>query len=80
MLLTTRIEIVSSMARTMIACLTRILAIDAASPLMPAVYALRRAVFVVEQGVPADLEYDEFDAIAIHLAALQAGCLKLGLP
>lgn len=51
--------------------LIRILAIDAASPLMPAVLALRREVFVVEQNVPPELEYDEFDAMATHLVALR---------
>ena len=30
--------------------------------------ALRRAVFVVEQNVPEELEWDEFDAQAIHFA------------
>ncbi len=33
-------------------------------------YALRHAVFVVEQGVPADLERDEKDAVAFHAIAL----------
>lgn len=50
-----------------------ILAIDAASPLMPAALALRHAIFVIEQGVPAALEYDEFDAVATHLVALRDG-------
>jgi predicted GNAT family N-acyltransferase len=30
--------------------------------------ALRREVFVVEQNVPEELEWDEFDATAIHFA------------
>lgn len=30
--------------------------------------ALRREVFVVEQNVPEELEWDEFDAIAVHFA------------
>ena len=38
---------------------------------MPAVYAVRHQVFVVEQAVPPALERDEFDAIAIHLVALR---------
>ncbi len=33
-------------------------------------YALRHAVFVVEQGVPAELERDEHDDAAFHLVAL----------
>jgi predicted GNAT family N-acyltransferase len=33
-------------------------------------YALRHAVFVVEQGVPAELERDEHDETAFHLVAL----------
>jgi predicted GNAT family N-acyltransferase len=33
-------------------------------------YALRHAVFVVEQGVPAELERDEHDETAYHLVAL----------
>ena len=50
-----------------------IAAIDAASPLIPAALALRHEVFVVEQGVPAELEYDEFDESATHLVALRGG-------
>jgi predicted GNAT family N-acyltransferase len=49
----------------------RIVAVDATSDLMPAVYAVRHQVFVVEQAVPPKLERDEFDAIAIHLVALR---------
>jgi predicted GNAT family N-acyltransferase len=37
---------------------------------MSAVYALRRDVFVIEQGVPEELEVDENDKVAAHLAAL----------
>jgi predicted GNAT family N-acyltransferase len=49
----------------------QIVAIDSTSSLMPAVYALRHQVFVVEQAVPPELERDEFDPIAIHLVALR---------
>jgi predicted GNAT family N-acyltransferase len=49
----------------------RIVAIDASSDLMPAVYAVRHQVFVGEQAVPPALERDEFDDVAIHLAALR---------
>ncbi|MPZ41337.1 MAG: GNAT family N-acetyltransferase [Rhizobiales bacterium] len=38
---------------------------------MPAVFAVRHQVFVVEQGVPPELERDEFDVVAVHLAALR---------
>jgi predicted GNAT family N-acyltransferase len=40
---------------------------------MSAVYALRHDVFVVEQGVPKELEVDEDDKVAVHLAALSDG-------
>lgn len=40
---------------------------------MSAVYALRREVFVIEQGVPEELEVDEDDKVAAHLAALSDG-------
>ncbi|TFL11506.1 GNAT family N-acetyltransferase [Pusillimonas caeni] len=33
--------------------------------------ALRHEVFVVEQGVPVELELDEYDAIAVHALALE---------
>ncbi len=36
-------------------------------------YELRHRVFVVEQGVPEELEYDEHDAGALHVVALEAG-------
>jgi predicted GNAT family N-acyltransferase len=50
-----------------------IVVVDASSDLMPAVYAVRHQVFVGEQAVPPELERDEFDEIAIHLAALRGG-------
>lgn len=50
--------------------MTRIVEIRATDPLMSAVYALRRDVFVIEQGVPEELEVDENDKVAAHLAAL----------
>ena len=49
------------------------LEIRATDPLMSAVYALRRDVFVVEQGVPEELEVDDDDRVATHLAALSDG-------
>jgi len=49
----------------------RIIAIDSGSALMPAVYALRHEVFVLEQAVPPELEQDEYDLGATHLVALR---------
>jgi predicted GNAT family N-acyltransferase len=40
------------------------------SPLLAAAFELRRAVFVVEQGVPEEIEIDELDQSATHLVAL----------
>jgi predicted GNAT family N-acyltransferase len=40
-----------------------------------AALALRHAVFVDEQGVPAELEVDEHDEAALHLVALDDGRL-----
>lgn len=53
--------------------MTTIVEIRATDPLMSAVYALRREVFVIEQGVPEELEVDEDDKIAAHLAAFSDG-------
>jgi predicted GNAT family N-acyltransferase len=50
-----------------------IVEVQATDPLMSAVYALRHDVFVVEQGVPEELEVDEDDKVAAHLAALSDG-------
>lgn len=49
----------------------RIAVIDATSPLMSGVFALRHDVFVVEQAVPVELEIDEHDPTATHLVALR---------
>lgn len=49
----------------------RIIGIDARSPVMAQVYALRHAVFVLEQAVPPDLERDDADATAVHVVALR---------
>jgi predicted GNAT family N-acyltransferase len=38
-----------------------------------AALALRHEVFVVEQGVPLEEEYDRHDETALHLVALDAG-------
>ena len=58
-----------------------IVEVDADSPLMSAVFALRHEVFVVEQAFAPELERDEFDHAAIQLAALHdeqvVGTLRL---
>ncbi|WP_406057656.1 GNAT family N-acetyltransferase [Streptomyces sp. NBC_01077] len=43
-----------------------------------ACFAVRREVFVVEQGVPQELEYDTYDATAVHVLALREDGLPLG--
>ena len=53
--------------------MSTIVEIRGTDPLMSAVYALRHEVFVVEQGVPEELEVDENDKVAAHLAALWDG-------
>jgi predicted GNAT family N-acyltransferase len=50
-----------------------IVEVRATDPLTSAVLALRRQVFVVEQGVPEELEVDEDDKVAAHFAALSDG-------
>lgn len=42
---------------------------------LQAALAVRHAVFVDEQGVPGELEYDEHDADADHLVALGDGAI-----
>ena len=49
----------------------RIIVVDPSAALMPAVFALRHEVFVVEQAVAPELERDEFDPVAIHVVALR---------
>ena len=44
----------------------RIIEVDAGSPLWTEVFGLRCEVFVVEQGVPHEIELDEHDATATH--------------
>ena len=41
-------------------------------------FAVRKEVFVAEQGVPEDLEYDEYDAVAVHVLAVRADGVPLG--
>ncbi|MCG7211092.1 GNAT family N-acetyltransferase [Streptomyces arenae] len=45
---------------------------------LEACFAVRKQVFVVEQGVPQDLEYDAHDATALHVLAVDADGLPLG--
>ena len=51
----------------------RIVEIDGGSELMPDVLGLRHEVFVVEQGVAAELEMDGLDEHATHLVAIRDG-------
>ncbi|MCZ4121567.1 GNAT family N-acetyltransferase [Streptomyces sp. H39-S7] len=44
---------------------------------MAAVHAIRREVFVVEQNVPAELEWDGKDGRAVHVLAPDAGTGRL---
>ncbi|MBE4735975.1 MULTISPECIES: GNAT family N-acetyltransferase [Streptomyces] len=43
-----------------------------------ACFAVRGQVFVVEQGVPEDLEYDAYDAGAVHVLAVRDDGTPLG--
>ncbi|WP_053640442.1 MULTISPECIES: GNAT family N-acetyltransferase [unclassified Streptomyces] len=43
-----------------------------------ACFAVRREVFVEEQGVPRELEYDAYDATAVHVLAIRGDGLPLG--
>ncbi|MFG2935320.1 GNAT family N-acetyltransferase [Streptomyces sp. NPDC048282] len=45
---------------------------------LEACFAVRKQVFVVEQGVPEDLEYDEYDATALHVLAVREDGVPLG--
>jgi predicted GNAT family N-acyltransferase len=41
-------------------------------------FAVRKEVFVVEQGVPEDLEYDAYDEVAVHVLAVRDDGVPLG--
>ncbi|EKX66678.1 GNAT family N-acetyltransferase [Streptomyces ipomoeae] len=43
-----------------------------------ACFAVRKEVFVVEQGVPEHLEYDAYDEVAVHVLAVRDDGLPLG--
>lgn len=45
---------------------------------LEACFAVRKDVFVAEQGVPEDIEYDAHDAGAVHLLAVRADGVPLG--
>ncbi|OAR25382.1 acetyltransferase [Streptomyces sp. ERV7] len=45
---------------------------------LQACFAVRREVFVVEQGVAEEIEYDAFDAGAVHVLAVAGGGASLG--
>ncbi len=51
------------------------------SSMMPALKSIRHRVFIVEQGIPEALEWDEHDAVSVHALALidgqPAGCARL---
>ena len=51
----------------------RIIEIEFGSDLMREAFGVRFEVFVVEQGVPRELEVDEFDPCATHLVAICDG-------
>ncbi|GAA0643181.1 GNAT family N-acetyltransferase [Streptomyces thermocarboxydovorans] len=43
-----------------------------------ACFAVRKEVFVAEQGVPEDIEYDAYDAGAVHVLAVREDGTPLG--
>ncbi|MFH9398276.1 GNAT family N-acetyltransferase [Streptomyces sp. NPDC017638] len=43
-----------------------------------ACFAVRKEVFVAEQGVAEDIEYDAHDAVAVHVLAVREDGLPLG--
>ncbi|GAA1295292.1 GNAT family N-acetyltransferase [Streptomyces sanglieri] len=45
---------------------------------LAACFLVRRAVFVGEQEVPEEIEYDELDAVALHVVAVAADGSALG--
>ncbi|HLH97263.1 MAG TPA: GNAT family N-acetyltransferase [Xanthobacteraceae bacterium] len=49
--------------------------VEAGSPLMAEILDLRAEVFVLEQGVPPELELDGLDEQAMHLAAIRDGAI-----
>ncbi|MEU8589850.1 GNAT family N-acetyltransferase [Streptomyces sp. NPDC048664] len=45
---------------------------------LEACFAVRKEVFVREQGVPEDIEYDAWDATAVHVLAVRSDGVPLG--
>jgi predicted GNAT family N-acyltransferase len=43
-----------------------------------ALYGIRRQVFIVEQGVPAEIEIDEWDALSRHVLATNPDGIPVG--
>ncbi|WP_405839101.1 GNAT family N-acetyltransferase [Streptomyces sp. NBC_01518] len=43
-----------------------------------ACFAVRKEVFVVEQGVAQEIEYDDYDAVATHVLAVREDGVPLG--
>ncbi|MFF7646489.1 GNAT family N-acetyltransferase [Streptomyces canus] len=43
-----------------------------------ACFTVRKEVFVGEQGVPEDIEYDAYDAVAVHVLAVRDDGVPLG--
>ncbi|WP_037863347.1 GNAT family N-acetyltransferase [Streptomyces sp. NRRL S-340] len=43
-----------------------------------ACFAVRKEVFVAEQGVPEEIEYDDLDAVAVHVLAVHDDGTPLG--
>ncbi|MFI2639655.1 GNAT family N-acetyltransferase [Streptomyces sp. NPDC018610] len=43
-----------------------------------ACFAVRKEVFVTEQGVPEEIEYDAYDAVAVHVLAVREDGEPLG--
>ncbi|MBO4253631.1 GNAT family N-acetyltransferase [Streptomyces griseorubiginosus] len=45
---------------------------------LEACFAVRKEVFVGEQGVPEDIEYDAYDPVAVHVLAVRDDGVPLG--
>ncbi|GAA3790640.1 GNAT family N-acetyltransferase [Streptomyces coacervatus] len=45
---------------------------------LEACFSVRKEVFVGDQGVPEDLEYDAYDAVAVHVLAVREDGVSLG--
>lgn len=44
----------------------------------PAAQAIRYAVFVIEQNIPVELEWDDMDAVCLHAVAYEENGISLG--